>query len=765
MNGAPATPLALPRVPALQWASSRNLEIPMRLVAFAALAAYVAAAWLALITDAPAGRGILVVLAAVVGAAALAWLGRAHAVGRMKWVLAPMVPPLAIAAGMIAIGLPARLVLPWNWGELATNLSTGWSALVGVEYPYDGTLEWTRLVIVLALPIILGVAGTLAFWPSRRAASLLRALALIVLVAAYGASTTINPPGAPLFHGIVLLLLLWAWLWLPGRSGRDAMIGGSLTLAAGLLAMPIATSFGDRGPLVDWRSWGAGAAAVGSTESFAWDQSYGPLTWTRVGRTMFEVKSDGPYYWRTAVLDQFDGTSWVQSDAAGNGAVQLPARPSRPSRSPRLNPDWIHDITVTMRGLKSDLVVGAGTPLQVPELGGVTVMERGLVLPIDQPLGDGESYVMRSYIPDPGPRRLSRAPTRYPAALDRDTLVTLPGGRTVNVPFWGAPGGGAADRVLSNSAYGGIYQLARSVTAGASSPYEAVSAVETYLGSHYRYSEFAPIERLALRDFLLSNHAGYCQHFSGAMALMLRMVGIPARVAAGFSPGEQDSEGNYVVTDFDAHAWVETYFTGIGWVTFDPTPAAAPARSRVSGLGASIASDAGNSTESSPSETDSTLRGRQPDQPVASPAPRPSGPLPPLAIVAAGLATFAAVGFVSARRPRRPRSALRPEDRIEVQLREVVSAVARVRSWTIRGVTLLSLERRLAADVGPGAADYVARIRAARYEPGDNPPPAMSLRGVLRRELVSGRGLRGRLRGLLAIPPGRLRRGPSTPRD
>jgi hypothetical protein len=56
--------------------------------------------------------------------------------------------------------------------------------------------------------------------------------------------------------------------------------------------------------------------------------------------------------------------------------------------------------------------------------------------------------------------------------------------------------------------------------------------------------------------------------------------------------------------------------------------------------------------------------------------------------------------------------------------------------------------------VGPGAAAYVARIRAAQYAPGDNPPPGMSLRSVLRRELGSGRGLRRRLRSLVAIPPG-----------
>ena len=74
---------------------------------------------------------------------------------------------------------------------------------------------------------------------------------------------------------------------------------------------------------------------------------------------------------------------------------------------------------------------------------------------------------------------------------------------------------------------------------------------------------------------------GYCQQFSGAMALMLRMIGIPARVAAGFAPGSRTRKRRVRVRDLDAHSWVEVYFNGIGWVPFDPTPAAAPAeRSR-----------------------------------------------------------------------------------------------------------------------------------------------------------------------------------------
>jgi hypothetical protein len=103
------------------------------------------------------------------------------------------------------------------------------------------------------------------------------------------------------------------------------------------------------------------------------------------------------------------------------------------------------------------------------------------------------------------------------------------------------------------------------------------------------------------------------------------------------------------------------------------------------------------------------------------------------------------------------RRALRPGDLADAQLREVASALTRVRSWRTHGVTLMSLEQRLATDVGPGSAAYVATIRAARYAPGSHLPPGASLRGVLRHELASGLGLRGWVRSLVAIPPG----GPS----
>ena len=90
---------------------------------------------------------------------------------------------------------------------------------------------------------------------------------------------------------------------------------------------------------------------------------------------------------------------------------------------------------------------------------------------------------------------------------------------------------------------------------------------------------------MPLEHFLFDTKAGYCQHFSGAMALLLRFGGIPTRVATGFSPGGfRKRQGEWVVRDRDAHSWVEAWFDGIGWVTFDPTPTATPARSLIAAI-------------------------------------------------------------------------------------------------------------------------------------------------------------------------------------
>src|ERR671914_2562113 len=89
-----------------------------------------------------------------------------------------------------------------------------------------------------------------------------------------------------------------------------------------------------------------------------------------------------------------------------------------------------------------------------------------------------------------------------------------------------------ADAQLRDSAYAQVYDLALEWTAGEETPYDAVKAIENRLQEEYRYAERVPTREIPLHGFLFQERAGYCQQFSGAMALMLRMIGVPARVAA-----------------------------------------------------------------------------------------------------------------------------------------------------------------------------------------------------------------------------------------
>ena len=85
--------------------------------------------------------------------------------------------------------------------------------------------------------------------------------------------------------------------------------------------------------------------------------------------------------------------------------------------------------------------------------------------------------------------------------------------------------------------------------------------MQEYLSNGFGYTETPRGSDVPLDTFLFEEKAGYCQQFSGAMALLLRMAGIPARIAAGFSPGTRDDKrGEMVVRDIDAHSWVEAYF-------------------------------------------------------------------------------------------------------------------------------------------------------------------------------------------------------------
>ncbi len=173
--------------------------------------------------------------------------------------------------------------------------------------------------------------------------------------------------------------------------------------------------------------------------------------------------------------------------------------------------------------------------------------------------------------------------------------ITLPGSRWRSLRYEGSSFAGVERTVTLRSANTGnlypaniqalflelppldprIPQLARFITDSQVSPYWRAAAVEHYLRTEFGYTLDLPAERLAdpLADFLFRRRQGHCEYFASAMTVMLRSVGIPARLVTGFQSGEYNPlSDSYTVRAGQAHAWVEAYFTGFGWVNFDPTP-------------------------------------------------------------------------------------------------------------------------------------------------------------------------------------------------
>ncbi len=159
-------------------------------------------------------------------------------------------------------------------------------------------------------------------------------------------------------------------------------------------------------------------------------------------------------------------------------------------------------------------------------------------------------YQGTARIPLIAPAELRAAPTDYPDEI-RDTYLQLP-------------------RHLDPR----VKQLAGDITAHSTNDYDKAANIQRYLIANYGYTlNLTNAGRDPLAYFLFTRRAGHCEYFATAMTIMLRSIGVPARYVTGFLPGEyNDVGGDYIIRGSDAHAWVEVYFSGYGWMTFDPTP-------------------------------------------------------------------------------------------------------------------------------------------------------------------------------------------------
>ena len=718
-------------------------SIAAAVLLFAGLAAFAALHVSGLVRgrgESLAGADARVLLAVAVAAAGGWVLAHSAALRMSRGAALAARSGVALATSLACVaaaGAPTALLAPDRLPELADGLTRGIEGIRTVRWPYQGSDPWVELAVLLPVALVLALAAALCFWPARRGAAALHAAAAGVLVALFAVGVVEHDPGGGLARGALLLVLLAAWAWLPRAQVREAAPAALAVGAAAALALPLAAGLDPGRPLLEYRTWSADAAGA----RFEWDHRYGPIDWPRTGATLLHVRAPRSHYWKVETLDAFDGARWRRSGAPPGpaGRYELPPDP---------DPRFFERIEVTIRSLRSDLAVGAGTTLGVTGAGATARSADGTVRLTGERLEEGDSYTAATYVPDPSVERMRDAPSALPPEMRAYTALTLPpgtaappGGQVVSTGLRGRPGGldTAVEERWRTSPYAGVQRLAARLAPAGVSTYEAVRSVESHLRSEYAYTERPPRRRHPLASFLLEDRRGYCQQFSGAMALMLRMRGIPARVAGGFAPGALDRDtGEHRVRDLDAHSWVEVFFPDIGWVPFDPTPAASPAESQ-SATDLSPSAAGGGTSDSRggrpPADTGGTFTGAEGPSPDAPARDRSAVGVNAAWWVAApvGLALLAALagrGVAAARRSRS--SSLEPE------LRDLESVLARLDDPPGPGVTLSDLEQRFEAAGQPRAARYARALRERRFGPRGGAAPSRTEGRALRRELRRG---------------------------
>ena len=677
----------------------------------------------------------------------VAWWGFALAAGL---ALTPALATRARARGAVAVAATGVLVAAVfdTWPH--RGLDRAWTALhdaPAVRAPFDPGSYPALDGLVVVAAFGLALAAVLA-------ASVRRFGVLAAAVAVGVGFPAVLLEDA---HAVVLgAAALGAVLWAPVvqgagdtvRAARGLALAGGLVVAAGGLA---AAGLSPSATHVDWRGWDPFAdGGRRANVAYVWDSHYGGIEFPARPTVVLRVRAPKrAEYWRVSTLETFADDRWIENlypVALAGPRRRLPDDPLVPRRDARPG-TWLKQ-QVTVEGLEESKIAAASQPARIDGSFGRVLYLDGGIMRAGRPLRRGTEYTVWSYSPSPTPRALAASPPRYPDAAQR--FLEL--GRA-RLPGYGVQGRErAVDRIFADDryqplfAYRPLWEEARRRTARARSPYEATLLLERWFrrDGNFRYEELPPQGAgPPLVDFVERTRAGYCQHYAGAMTLMLRLIGIPARVAVGFTAGTWRS-GVWTVTDHQAHAWVEVWFAGHGWLAFDPTPGR--------GLLSAVYTLASDSADAVAALGTGRFLDFTPQPPTEGGAAAPETP----AVVAAddgapwwvaGLAVvplLLAAAIVGAKRARRSRRLRRAEAHALARgvRAEHVSALADRGTAVDANATLSELGQATQRALAIPVAALIDALGVARFGPPDRARgAAVEARSELDRALATARSL------------------------